>query len=78
MLEVACFFIARFKSSPSIKKLLKVNQICEARFNAGEDIKEIAKDYAAEKAKIKQEERMLENKLKTIHKMLKEKKRKGA
>lgn len=61
-----------------IKKLLKVNQICEARFNAGEDIKEIAKYYAAEKAKIKQEERMLENKLKTIHKMLKEKKRKGA
>lgn len=58
-----------------IKKLLKLNQICEERFNAGEDIKEIAKYYHTEKQKIKQEEKFLEEKLQKIHKMVKNQKK---
>ena len=58
-----------------IKKLLSLNQICEARYNDGEDIKKIASYYSQEKQLIKHKKQLIKNRIKLAHKLVKEKKR---
>ena len=58
-----------------IKKLLTLNQICEVRYNNGEDINKIAEYYQKEKQLIKDKEMLIKQRLKNAHKLVKEKKR---
>ena len=58
-----------------IKKLLTLNQICEAHYNEGEEIKKIASFYDDEKHLIKSREKVIKKRIKLAHKLVKEKRR---
>ena len=58
-----------------MKKLLNLNQLCEARYNEGENIKKIASYYNEQRQLIKRKEQMIKNRLKMAHELVSERRR---
>jgi hypothetical protein len=58
-----------------MKKLLKLNQLCEARYKEGENIKKIASFYNEQRQLIKRKEQMIKNRLKMAHELVSERRR---